>query len=168
MEGHTDEMARAVHRGWKQSCRARRVEGSPPKPAAAAVINSRLPPMVQPPRVDGKKLIAVPVVPEPKRPQRFPRMPLKPGPVQQEHRPKTGSPWPMFSAVVAKSISKKERDLIPEAKEAMLKESNKLAVNKVWDLDSVMSLHDAKKRAGAKLKIHVARVFGFCVLKGSE
>lgn len=87
---------------------------------------------------------------------------------QKERRQMNGTPWPIFSALVAKTITPAERRGIPEAMDAMQAEADKLAKNGVWDLESVMNLADAKKRAGPKLRIHIARVLGICVLKGSE
>ena len=173
-EGYTDAMARAIHRGWRASCMSRAVAvATPPRVATPAVpvVKARLPPMVQPPCADGIHAIAAPAMP-PERPRRksekVPRLPLKTTTGErQEHRPKD-NPWPVFSALVARPVTKTEREKQPKAQEAMLLEAGKLAKNGVWDLDSVMSLSKAKARAGPRLKVHIARVFGLCVLKGSE
>ena len=167
-EGYTDAMARAVHRGWRRSRAACAVVAATP-PRSAAPCVPRLPPMVQPPCADGKYAVAVSAVPrEPRKPDRFPRMPLKESGGETAHRQKNGSPWPIFSALVARPVTKTERANNKDALKAMTDEAGKLAKNGVWDLKSVLSLRDAKARAGPKLKIHIARVFGLCVLKGSE
>ena len=55
------------------------------------------------------------------------------------HRQKSDTPWPVFSALVAKTISPAEMRKIPKTMEAMKAEADKLAKNGVWDLESVMN-----------------------------
>ena len=79
---------------------------------------------------------------------------------------------PLYSAVVARPVGKAELQSTPKAQEAMKHEWDRLNDQKkrqVWDLSTVREAHEVMaeaKKAGKK--IHIGRVFGICVQKGSE
>jgi len=70
---------------------------------------------------------------------------------------------------VASSITKKEAATNPDAAKAMDKEWDKLEKQVAWELENVREWSDVVKEANAKgVKVHVGRVFGILVEKGSE
>ena len=70
---------------------------------------------------------------------------------------------------VARSASKKEAAMIPEATKAMDKEWGRLEKQAAWLIDKVRQWKDVSQEAKANKKtVHVGRVFGILVEKGSE
>ena len=72
-------------------------------------------------------------------------------------------------ALVARSVSIKEVATNPKAKAADDAEWNDLRRMQTWDESTVMEWSDVKKRAKTEQRrVHVGRVFGILVEKGSE
>ena len=171
-EGYTDTMVKAVHRAWQQSCeRAGRAETCAAYPTVTESQEKRpamMAPVVQPTNLKRHKQRCSPGVPAETAPNNVPRMPLREA--ERQHRQKVGNPWPMFSAMVAKQLSRKEYENNPEAMNAMTDEVRGLEKLGVWNLATVRSRKDVEREAriSKTKKIHVARIFGICVLKGSE
>ena len=92
------------------------------------------------------------------------RMPLRT--MKFQHRPGQKTPF-IYSACVAKPITRKEWKLIPKAMEAMDKEWDKLRALRCWEEDKVMEFTELRKKEWGKT-IHVARIFDICVIKNSE
>merc|ERR1711884_507298 len=93
-----------------------------------------------------------------------------------EHRDKVPADAPLvLSAMVARPVSKKERDATPDALKAVAKEWARLRSIKhkdgvgVWDESRVAErgavTRDANRRG---VLVHFARIFDLCVEKGSE
>ena len=107
-------------------------------------------------------------------------MPLLPPEVAKqlkaEHREKNPLDTPLpFSALVARPVTKKERDSTPLALEAVAKEWARLRSIKhksgvgVWDESKVREKSDVAADATARgVIVHFARIFDLCVEKGSE
>ena len=72
-------------------------------------------------------------------------------------------------ALVARSVSIKEVATNPKAKAADDAEWNDLRRMQTWDESTVMEWSDVKQRAKTEQRrVHVGRVFGILVEKGSE
>ncbi len=91
---------------------------------------------------------------------------------KQKHRPKIGgtADWPLFSACVARSVTKTELKTNKPARDAMALEWKKLSDRGCWDLKGVKPKREVADRAkkDKDLKVHFGRIFGICVEKGSE
>jgi RNA:NAD 2'-phosphotransferase (TPT1/KptA family) len=87
-----------------------------------------------------------------------------------KHREKIPDVEARFMSIcVARSVSKKEADATPEAAKAMNKEWEKLETQKAWLVETVREWRDVAAEAKAKNEVvHVGRVFGILVEKGSE
>ena len=85
------------------------------------------------------------------------------------HRPKDEEyPLP-FSALVARPVAKREVEENSAARQAVLKEWDKLRAAKCWDEAAVQEWSDvADKARRSGEKAHVGRIFEICVEKGSE
>ena len=96
-----------------------------------------------------------------------PQMPCVPA--SMKHRPKMDRTYYGILACVARPVSKIELEANPKAVKARDEEWRKLRAKDVWDESVVMEWNDARgiaSRAGET--IHLARLFGICVEKGSE
>ena len=97
----------------------------------------------------------------------IPCMPVVGG-TRQRHRIRIGPPPPL-PALVAQKVTRWDSMLIPAARAAMKKEYDALRSVPAWDENGVREYDEvrgaARKRA---VKAHFGRVFGLCVLKGSE
>ena len=75
----------------------------------------------------------------------------------------------IWNPCVARTVTKKEAAVTPAAQAAMDKEWNKLEKQVAWDKTQVREWRDVCAEAKAKHKmVHVGRVFGILVEKGSE
>ena len=76
---------------------------------------------------------------------------------------------PLYPACVARPVSKPEMFSEPDAVQAMKKEWGRLWEKKVWDHDGVREWSDVAREAAQQgREIHMGRLFGLCVQKGSE
>ena len=92
---------------------------------------------------------------------------MKTADVKPKHRHK--DQLPMYPACVARPVSKPELFSEPDAIQAMKKEWGRLWDKKVWDHDGVREWSDVAREAASQGKeIHMGRLFGLCVQKGSE
>ena len=93
---------------------------------------------------------------------------------KQAHRDKIPDVDTAFRLCVARPVSKKEAEVTPEAMAAMDKEWDKLEKQNAWLLDEVREWRDVSAEAKARQAknkndiIHIGRVFGILVEKGSE
>jgi len=101
------------------------------------------------------KLSAAPVMPK-----------MRPEKINANHRQKIPDYDSICRMCVARPVSKKEADVTPAAKKAMDAEWAKLEKQNAWELDKVREWRDVV--AEAKDTVHVGRVFGILVEKGSE
>ena len=73
------------------------------------------------------------------------------------------------SVFIAKQLSRKEWQNIPEATASVLDEWNKLIKLKCWDYDSVAEYQSVRGRAiDKKQTVHFGRLFELCHIKHSE
>ena len=86
---------------------------------------------------------------------------------KQEHRVKhLHSPFTNLSALVARPVPKREMKETPEALRACKKEWTRLQNKPAWDITIVREWGEVCSTAKKKnKKVHVGRVFGFCVEK---
>ena len=85
----------------------------------------------------------------------------------QKHRQQDISP--IFPACVARPVSKTELFSEPDAIQALKKEWGRLWDKKVWDHDGVREWSEVAREAASQgHEIHMGRLFGLCVEKGSE
>ena len=90
-------------------------------------------------------------------------------PATHAHRPKRDRTYYGIPGCVARPVSKLELEASPKAVKARDDEWRKLREKDVWDESVVMEWNDARKIASSKGQtIHLARLFGICVGKGSE
>ena len=85
-----------------------------------------------------------------------------------EHRPKINAPH-VYSACVARPVTKKEARETPKAMAALDKEWNKLRNMGCWDetrVEEWQAVATRAKRGGTK--VHIGRIFDICVEKNSE
>ena len=76
---------------------------------------------------------------------------------------------PLFPAGVARPVSKAELFAEPAAVKALKAEWGRLWDKRVWDHDGVREWSDVACEAASQGKeIHMGRLFGLCVEKGSE
>ena len=76
---------------------------------------------------------------------------------------------PLYPACVSRPVSKPEMFSKPDAMQAMKKEWGRLWDKKVWDHSGVREWSDVAREASKQGKeIHMGRLFGLCVQKGSE
>ena len=76
---------------------------------------------------------------------------------------------PLFPACVARPVSKTELFAEPGAVKALKTEWGRLWEKKVWDHDGVREWANVAREAASQGKeIHMGRLFGLCVEKGSE
>jgi len=90
-------------------------------------------------------------------------------PPNTERREKAAAYPLSFSALVARSVPRREVEENPDAKKSVLKEWDKLRAAGCWDEGSVREwsdVADEARRTGSKA--HVGRIFEICVEKGSE
>ena len=86
---------------------------------------------------------------------------------EPKHRQKDEAPF--FPACVARPVSKAELFAEPAAVKALKTEWGRLWDKKVWDHDGVREWSDVAREAASQGKeIHMGRLFGLCVEKGSE
>ncbi len=89
--------------------------------------------------------------------------------VFQQHRAKIPDIEAFHRLCVARPVTKKEAAVTPAALAAMDKEWDKLEKQVAWLLDQVREWRDVCKEADARGEVvHVGRVFGILVEKGSE
>jgi hypothetical protein len=94
------------------------------------------------------------------------RMPLIENP--NVHRPKI-NPCYVFSACVARPVTKKEAYSNPKAKASLDKEWTKLRNITTWDESRVEEWSVVAARAKRNgIKVHIGRIFDICVEKNSE
>ena len=87
----------------------------------------------------------------------------------QPHRDKLLPHEPIDDACVARPVGKQEIASTPAAQAAMQKEWDKLRNLKTWDEKEVREWQTVASEARAtKHTVHVGRIFGICVEKGSE
>lgn len=86
-----------------------------------------------------------------------------------QHREKISSVDFPLNLCVARTVTKKEAAVTPEAQAAMNKEWDKLEKQKAWVVEDVREWVQVSAEAKAKGQVvHVGRVFGILVEKGSE
>ena len=99
-------------------------------------------------------------------PQMPTRSPPKGG---SPHNPRIRDPGALWSAMVARPVPRKEALGTPAAKEALMREWNKLRKQGVWDEKAVKPWAEVKAKARlANKTIHVGRSFDICVEKNHE
>ena len=85
------------------------------------------------------------------------------------HREKLVTNTFFHSACIARPVKKNELEASPKAREARDKEWKRLWDKHVWDASAVKEWDTVAKEAREKgEEIHLGRLFGFCVEKGSE
>ena len=184
-ENYNPAMAKVIHNAWRSSVHNSRPKGVaccciPQMPLGAAAVPSQYGICEFPDQVDiytpgsvglsgsaatranspgGGFTCAVPAVPVVNEYS---------GEPPQEHRPRRG-PWPLFNAAVARTLTRKEIALRPDAQAAVKLEGDTLAGKEVWQLSGVQEKREVLAECGKmNKKAHFADVFGICVEKGSE
>ena len=140
-ENYTEELVNTVHLAWRESIRSRNQKMCASSPSANAPDHSHI----------------------------SLNSPIPAMPTQSEihpHRPRNDN-WGF--SLVARPVSKSEIESEPEAKDSMDSEWNRLKGRGTWDEKGVQEWWrvsgDARRR---NQKVHVGRIFGICVEKGSE
>ena len=98
-----------------------------------------------------------------------PRFPIEINPEPQPHRDRVPLFENPFHAFVAEPVSRAQRRNIPKAQAACDKEWDKLLKRFTWDPASVTewkSIAYESQKTG--IKVHVAKIFEVCVVKGAE
>ena len=98
----------------------------------------------------------------------IPSMPVISGYVNR-HRPRIPAYMNVFSAMVVRTVKRKEMHSTPAAMKAMGDEWNNLSKHMVWDLTTDREQDDVAAEARHNdIQVHFGDMFGICGLKGSE
>ena len=143
---YPDRLVEAIHDAWRTSCDKRDHCGQPVALAASQLNGDA--------KFYGDDI---------------PTMPVQRWTTEQNHRVKNRIELPIFNAMVARQLGKKEILENIKAQAAMKLEWDGLRKAGVWDMSSVRSWKDVAREARDNgTKVHVGRIFGLCVEKNTQ